>query len=159
MVDGDKELTHASTLTRVGNHETPEDNFDDFILDFEKVRLNLEKSGKPFDKDFLPIFAAQKKVIYDWAHDVLWVIDGENEDDPRKRHCLTAWDLDEASGYRGLTSADSVLYLLVNGVDVDIRNAVGPDKTFKTSEDFDRFLSDIKLTAQRIRTKMQQKTE
>lgn len=78
------------------------------------------------EKRFFDLFKSIPQVIYDWGEDIVWIIDGDSEEDekiPEKCHGIFVDTLIERAQVTAITSADIVVVLLCNQKKVEIRNA------------------------------------
>lgn len=94
--------------------------------------------GREWEKKFFKLLEQRKAAIYDWgAAEIIVYEDGD------KKYVCSMEDerFAELSGTNFITSADMVLVLMKNGIEVTLRNA---NSTFKTDQEIKIFLGEMK---------------
>lgn len=100
-----------------------------------------EFNPTPAEETFIALLNEKLKVIYDWGYDNLWVVDGDDETIQDNQHSINGERFHEITGTESITSGTTVQFLLLRGVDVDVRNAGG---TFKTEEELKKYMDELR---------------
>lgn len=110
-------------------------------IDFDKIKPENEN-----EKNFFELFIKFKRVIFDWGKDRLYVFEDYENEKTSKKYSIKSDDfLEKVNSTYMLTSADIVLLLACNGINVEIRNSI-----FKTLEEKNEFMRDIQEKARQI---------
>lgn len=81
------------------------------------------------EKIFFELLYKYKRVIYDWGYDNLWILENYDNEETSKKSSMTGENFIKITNVCALTSADLVVALFSNQIDVEIRNW---KSTFKT---------------------------
>lgn len=110
----------------------------------QQFSLKPEMQAEPGETKFLDLLNLNKKVIYDWGKDNLWVVENNDETKPENCHTVKGARFHELTGANGLTNTDTYISLLRRGAEVDLR---GTDHSFETSAELEAFMTKAKQEA------------
>jgi hypothetical protein len=72
---------------------------------------------------FFAFLEKNRKVIYDFKGDVIWVLEDFEKERESHKYGLYAQTVLDRTGMHALTAPDIVFALMLNGIEVEIRNA------------------------------------
>lgn len=87
-------------------------------IDFDKIKPENEQ-----EKKFFELLVKHKKIVYDWGHDTMWVLEDFENEEISKKYSMKSDDFLERVNCWLLAAGQIIYFLFYNGIDVEISNS------------------------------------